>query len=584
MEATPDWSGAARSAMAARRVGGDGLPGGWLLEGPRQSLPGAAIWPLIEARLLSAPDRHCLTGRQLRLSRGELHAAVIELAARLPAGVRGGRVGIAMARGPASVVATLAAWLIGATYVPLAVELPAARRAGMAAAAALDVILADANPQGGDAAIAGYDAAGRLDCLGATLVLHCRQAPAAHRHPAATCCYIAHTSGSTGAPKGVRVGAAALLNRLVSMAGFLDLSEDDVVLYKTPALFDVHVWELALPLVFGAGLVVYEQEAAFDLFAVAALLGEARVTIAGFTPSLLTMLLRRRSFVASSRLRCVLCGGEAWPATLARLLHETLPGVRLFNSYGPTETTIAVASWPVPADATTIELGRPQPNTLFLVETAGEGASVGGGVAGGTVRGLLRVGGVQVADGYVTDATGHSGGAERFTTLRVDGRPVRFYATGDLVELEVATGRLRFAGRQDGQVKVNGVRIELDEVEEAVLQVEAVERCVALALPSGPGGVRRLCAVVQAAPGRSVSRAALLAGCAALLPGAMVPSSFRLVAAMPLTAGGKVDRALLAEWALREDGPAPEIAPRGATLRSLDPAPGGIGAPAELVS
>ena len=269
------------------------------------------------------------------------------------------------------------------------------------------------------------------------------------------------------------------------------------------------------------------------------------------------------------------------------MLHETLPGIRLFNSYGPTETTIAVASWPVPADATMIELGRPQPNTLFLVETQDE---VGAGVAGGTVRGLLRVGGAQVADGYVTDGARSDGassgrarlgaaslGAGRFSTLLVDGRAVRFYATGDVVELEVATGRLRFAGRQDGQVKVNGVRIELEEVEEAVLQVTAVERCVALALPAGPSGVLRLCAVVQAAPGCRVARAALLAGCAALLPASMVPGSFRLVDAMPLTPGGKVDRALLAEWALREDGPALEIG-------APESAPHGLLGAAELVS
>ncbi len=537
--------------LVARRVGGDGLPAGWLLEGPPQALPGAAIWPLIEARLLADPHRHCLTGQRLRLDRGALHAAVIgltdQLADRWPGAMRGGRVGVAMARGPAGVVAALAAWRLEAAYVPLAVELPPARRAAMAADAEVDIVLADeAGP------ITGFDAVGRVTCLGAELVLHRRQGepdprPDPERASRAACCYIAHTSGSTGAPKGVRVGAAALLNRLTAMAGFLALGEDDVVLYKTPSLFDVHVWEFALPLVFGAALVVYEQAAGFDLFAVAALLGERRVTIAGFTPSLLAMLLRRRSFAAESRLRCVLCGGEAWPASLARLLHQALPGVRLFNSYGPTETTIAVASWPVPADAAAIELGAPQPNTLFLVETEEAGA-------GGVVRGTLRVGGVQVADGYVSDA-----GGERFSCLRVDGRTVRFYATGDLVELEVASGRLRFAGRQDGQVKVNGVRIELDEVAEAVRQVDAVEDCVVLALPAGPGGALRLCAMVQAAPGRWVSRRALMAGCAALLPAAMVPSSFRRVGAMPLTPGGKVDRALLAEWARQEDGPAPEI-------------------------
>jgi acyl-coenzyme A synthetase/AMP-(fatty) acid ligase len=181
-------------------------------------------------------------------------------------------------------------------------------------------------------------------------------------------------------------------------------------------------------------------------------------------------------------------------------------------------------------------LGAPMPNILFLVEDAEDD------VAGGAC-GTLCIGGAQTALGIVGEGPGSRTGA-RFFERRIDGALRRFYATGDQVRLEPVTGELRFRGRQDNQIKLNGVRIELEEVEAAIASVDMVEECIAFVARRGENGL--LCAAYRTLGNVPLAPAIVRRACASLLPSPFVPARMMQVDRLPLTASGKHDRASLA--------------------------------------
>jgi amino acid adenylation domain-containing protein len=512
----------------------------WLMRGPRLDPPDDGLWTLIAASLGAGPGRVRVVSASGSVTGAEM-LALVESVGPLP---QGGRVGVHVARSVAMVAATLAVWRAGGAYVPLPTDLPAARIAVMIEGCRPAAIITDQA-----AAWDGYERTGAVTILGRALSVM-RRADAAVSAP---CCYIAHTSGTSGTPKAVRVGERALLNRMMSLRRLVSPVTEDRVLFKTSLAFDVHVWEFVLPLLTGCVLVIHDQDRFFDLRVVARLLAAERVTIAGFVPSLLSALLDRPDFGADSALRVLFCGGEAWAPALARRFHERLPGCVLRNSYGPAETTLAVANWLVPAGATRIEIGGPLDNLLFLIEPgAADAADAADAVnaadaadAEGAVSGMLAIGGAQVADGYVSPPT-----PDPFVTITIDGAPVRFYRTGDDVSLDVEAGTLSFKGRHDHQVKLNGVRIELGEIEVAIRSVEEVEACAVVLLTQASHPC--LVATYKATAGQFVDPARVRKRCVDLLPSTHVPSYFREVGSYELNANGKIDRSRIEEMLARQ--------------------------------
>ncbi len=500
----------------------------WLLRGPVSAVPDTDAWTAIEASLRSRPDAPRLRAEGVELTGGALIDAVAGLS--LPSG---GLIGVHVGRSAALVIAILAVWRSGSAYVPLAPELPAARLRRMVDDLAPAAIITD----DADAGFPDHRTTAILVVAGRTLHLRTRRPDAGgsadrrERPAPPPPCYVPHTSGTTGPPKAIAVPHRALLNRMAAMRRIVAPAAGDVVLFKTSLAFDVHVWEFAFPLLAGCLLVVHGQERHFDPRAVARLVVREGVTIAGFVPALLGVLLDQAEFVAGNRLRLLFCGGEGWGVPLARKLRERLPGCRMRNSYGPAETTLAVANWPVPADPTAIEIGSPLDNTLFLVEATEQ--------VGSRVTGVLSIGGAQVADGYLSQA-GSEVGPGGFFTHSVDGAPTAFYRTGDLVDLDVASGALVYRGRLDGQVKLNGVRIELEEIETAILTLAEVEASVVTLVPRGDRSF--LLATFKPRTGSAVASAAVRQRCEALLPRTHVPTMFRAVDHYALGPTGKVDR------------------------------------------
>ena len=351
---------------------------------------------IVALRTLANPDAPAFEHRGEPMSYGELDARANRLARRLLAeGVGpGARVGIAVARSNAMVVAVLAVLKAGAAYVPLDPDLPADRLAFMVADAGVAAVVVSDHAPGGwldgvpsvvdvvrdAAAVAAYE-----DSSPAVDTSHL---------PGGGAAWVIYTSGSTGLPKGVEVEHASAINFVLAMAECPGLGPDDVLLAVPRLSFDPSVLDLFVPAVVGARAVIAPEEETMEARRLAALIESTQATIMQATPTTWSMLLES-GWAGSPRLTA-LCGGEVMPAALGRRLREACRAV--WNIYGPTETTV----WSTVHEVTDASLerahvpvGRPIPGMVYrVVDATGALAPVG-------VPGELLIGGVGVARGYV---------------------------------------------------------------------------------------------------------------------------------------------------------------------------------------
>lgn len=352
--------------------------------------------------------------------------------------------------------------------------------------------------------------------------------------------YIIYTSGSTGRPKGVAVSHRSVVNRLVWMADHCPTGPGDRVLLKTPVTFDVSVPELFGPMSTGAALVVASPDGHRDPRYLAETIVRRRITQVHFVPSMLRVFLAEPGITdAMKGLRRVFCSGEALSGELAARFHE-LADAELHNLYGPTEAAVEVSYQPcTPADPPgPAPIGRPVWNTSLYVLDAGRSLVPTGAV------GELYIAGVQVAAGYLArpDLT-----AERFVPDPYGPAGATMYRTGDLVRRD-PEGLLHYLGRIDDQVKVNGLRIELAEIDAVLAGHPGVAEAVTVARSDGAGG-GRLVGYLRAVPGTDAGTLAEQVRQHALdrLPAVMVPNQLVPVDEIPTTPSGKLDRSRLPE-------------------------------------
>lgn len=431
---------------------------------------------------------------------GDLDAAANRLGHRLvDAGVRrGDLVGVSVHRGVDLVVALLGVLKAGAAYVPLDATFPEARLRGIAADAGIAcLVVAGRRPEGLTAPVVVdlHAEAAALAALPATPVDVAigvdvptlddgvasvdRATPGVVR--GSDRAYVMYTSGSTGAPKGAIVSHRNVVNFCLGMDHRVGCTPSDVVLAVTSVSFDISVLELLWPLTRGARVVVADERIIENLagerpHSLRELCARHGVTLMQGTPSLLSAVAAEpEALTALSGLRALLVGGEAFPSGLARRLLDALPGTRLLNMYGPTETTIwsTVHELDRRHDADMIPIGTPIPNTPIRV-LDGHGRDTPAEVAG-----ELWIGGDGVTEGYLgrADLT-----ADRFVSH--GGR--RFYRSGDRVRRGPA-GVLEFLGRVDRQIKIHGHRVEPDEVESVLSRHPGLDAVAVIAVP-GPSG------------------------------------------------------------------------------------------------
>ncbi len=343
--------------------------------------------------------------------------------------------------------------------------------------------------------------------------------------------YVIYTSGSTGVPKGVQVPHRAMVNFLHAMRQHFAPTERDVFLALTPLTFDIAALELLLPLTVGGRTVIVPQNVAADGVQLAALQRASGATVMQATPATWQLLLSA-GWEGDLRLT-LLCGGEALSRELVGRLRAC--GAALWNLYGPTETTVWSTVQPVESTDRPIPIGRPIANTrAYIVDRQLQPVPVG-------VPGELYLGGMGLAHGYLNrpDLT-----AERFIPDPFSSDPgARLYRTGDLARY-LSDGNIEYLGRIDHQVKVRGFRIEPGEIEAALLRLPTVQGVVVTVHEDEPGN-KRLVAYLVPHPELAPSVGDLRRYLQGRLPEYMIPSTFVLLDAMPLTANGKIDRHLL---------------------------------------
>ncbi|PIM71575.1 hypothetical protein CTU88_16110 [Streptomyces sp. JV178] len=494
--------------------------------GPVVELPDTSLVDMFAAQAALTPDRVALGGDGTELTYRELDDRVCSLANALMRRGAGPEqiVGIRLPRSVDLVVAILAVLRTGAAYLPLDPDYPADRTAFMVEDARPVVVIDD--PQ---SLVAPEDRASR---------------PPRPRIGPDSAAYVIYTSGSTGRPKGVVVPHEGILNRILWMQDTYRLDKRDVVLQKTPASFDVSVWEFLWPTSVGAKLVLAAPGGHRDPAYLARLIREQRVTVTHFVPSMLRAFLREPASRGCTGLRDVFCSGEALGADLVDSFHEALGGVRLHNLYGPTEASVDVTAFPCTPGAASVPIGKPVWNTQTYV-LDGRLRRVPVGVAG-----ELYLAGVQLARGYL----GRPGlTAERFIANPFGPPGSRMYRTGDLVRRN-ADGSLLYLGRTDHQVKIRGFRVELGEIEAALCADPAVEsaqvvyrdeRLVAYVVTQGAEAGEHEGGGAGEDTGGRVDVRRLRSGVRSLLPDHMMPTDYVVLPAFPLTPSGKVDRKAL---------------------------------------
>jgi amino acid adenylation domain-containing protein len=449
------------------------------------------------------------------------------------------RVGLCAERTPELLAAVLGIWKAGGAYLPLDPDYPAERLAWMVSDARLPVVVAagsaaDALPHG-EATVVRADLLAEDDG---------EDSPVASGVSAGNLAYVIYTSGSTGRPKGVGVQHGSLANLLAATREAFGVREGDVMPALASYSFDIWLFETLLPLTSGGAVRLLERERVLD---VPSLLDEAAdATLLHAVPALMRQVARvQRESGRSTRLRRLFVGGDRVPADLPAEMADAFPGAETHVLYGPTEGTILASAHPVPADGR-VEghpIGTPLGNVrLYVCDSMGNPQPAG-------LPGELRIGGPGVGRGYL-DRPALT--AERFVPDPFGPAGSRLYRTGDRVRRRT-DGSLEYLGRLDAQVKVRGFRVEPGEIEAALRRHPAVRECVVVVREDAPDE-RRLVAYVAG----EVDAEALKQHLRRDLPDYMVPSACVVLAALPTTPNGKLDRrGLPAPETERGAGPLP---------------------------
>ncbi|WP_345564337.1 amino acid adenylation domain-containing protein, partial [Nonomuraea rosea] len=479
--------------------------------------------PLFEERAAKAPDRTAVVD-DAQVTYGELNATANRLARRLQAaGVGTGHiVALYAGRSAQTLAAMLAVMKAGAAYLPLDPDYPAARIELVLSDSGATTLLTQLHDRlpaftgtvlTMDADLSAYDATD----LGLAV------------NPGDPA-YILYTSGSTGRPKGVVIPHRALLNFLIAMRDLLDATQDDIWLALTSLSFDISGLELYLPLVTGARTVIADPETARDGRRLAELIRAHHVTHVQATPSGWRVLLAGDFAGATIT---ALVGGEALTVPLARDLRSRT--ARLFNVYGPTETTIWSTAWEVPHNPDQISLGHPLANTqIYILDPDLQPVPDG-------TPGQLHIAGHGLAHGYHH----HPAVTAHHFTPNPHGPPgTRLYHTGDLVR-QNPNGTLHYLGRTDHQIKLRGHRIELGDIDTTLETHPHVTQAATT--------VHRETLVAYVVSG-GFDPEDLRAHLASRLPAYMIPAVFVPLGALPLTPNGKLDRNALPAPELLESG------------------------------
>ncbi|WP_122630819.1 non-ribosomal peptide synthetase, partial [Pseudomonas viridiflava] len=486
---------------------------------------------LFEQRAARHPDRVAAEHGQRSMTYGELNGQANRLAHYLiEQGIApDDHVAIVLPRSMELLIGQLAVSKCAATFVPLDVNAPAERQSYMLDDCQAVCVLTRST--------ATINAATRRIDLDSLDLKGLPSHDPELAQGSDTAAYVMYTSGSTGAPKGVRVPHRGIA-RLVLNNGYADFNEHDRIAFASNPAFDASTMEVWGALLNGGQLCVVDHETLVDPVRFSALLIDTRISVLFITTALFNQYVQQIP-QALQGLRLLLSGGErADPASYRALLSQA-QGLRLFNGYGPTETTTFAAVCEVSAICEgdeSVPIGRPIGNTSIYVLDAHQRLAPKG------VTGELYIGGDGVALGYLNRP---ELSVEKFLVDPFSDEPgAMMYRTGDLGRW-MEDGQLECLGRNDDQVKIRGFRIELGEIVSCLHQLPGIGETVVLAREDEPGNVRLVAYYTSHEEDTLLAPEQMRAHLQASLPDYMVPTAFIELKTLPLTANGKLDRRAL---------------------------------------
>jgi amino acid adenylation domain-containing protein len=522
----------------SRRFGENGTSAAASEFAATKFLDGGCLHELFEAQAAATPDAEALVYGSKRFTYQMLNSRANRIAAVLGSLGVGPEVlvGIFLERSPDMVSAILGVLKAGGAYLPMDKSYPSEYLSFMLRNVGADLVLTQSSLLG---VLQSYQDSDLGACDIVCVDNDPRVARANGENPRSAVgpqnlAYVIHTSGSTGEPKAVAIehhNSVALIRWASKVYSPREL---DGVLAGTSICFDPSILDLFVPLSLGGKVIM-----APDALALRGLETAREVRLIYSVPSVMRELLRIGGLPAS--LETINLGGEPLPAQLVDQLYR-LPHVkRVYDLYGPTEaTTCSIFALRTPGGPDTI--GKPIAGTeAHLLDAHLRPVADG-------ESGELFIGGAGVARGYFNhpDAT-----AERFIEIAPhNGHSGRLYRTGDFCRRR-ADGNLEFIGRQDRQVKVRGFRVELGEIESALLGHPVVEQTVVIAKEEAPGDRRLVAYVVpRMKPGERASEPAtgssivsqLRSHLKGRLPDYMFPGTFMLLGRFELTANGKINK------------------------------------------
>ncbi|MDN3024051.1 non-ribosomal peptide synthetase [Streptomyces sp. S.PB5] len=443
-------------------------------------------------------------------------------------------VGISLGRSADMVIGLLGVLQAGGAFVPLDPQWPAARRAVVIEDAGVVVQLntsGEHDPSEPEAVVVDLDdwGFGSYPTEGTGITT-----------PGDALAYVIFTSGSTGRPKGAMIRHEAISERLLwQVDEILHFGHDDASLFKAPLSFDISINEIFLPLVSGARLVVLRPGGERDPHHLLSVIAEQRVTFTYLVSSMLDVLLEMAGDSGRlDSLRHVWCGGEVLTPELYERFRTKLD-IPMYHGYGPAETTIGVSHviYRGAAERLSTSIGKANPNTqLYVLDDELRPVPVG-------VGGELYVGGFLLGRGYV-NAPGLT--ASRFVANPFASDGSRLYRTGDLARF-APDGSLDFLGRVDNQIKIRGMRLEIEDVEVGLAEHPRVRHTCVVARKNTAGGTYLVGYVIPAGGHEDLRADEVKAWAAAHMVEYMVPAHIVVLREFPLTANGKLDRNALPE-------------------------------------
>lgn len=492
---------------------------------------------LLLDRAERTPEAPAVVHEDLKLTYSELVAHATSVAKELRAnGIGDGEsVGISLPRSAEMIVGIVAVLLAGGSFVPLDPSWPESRRESVSRDAGLVYVLTEANCVVGESSEVGVESARKLFT------------PPSEDDVA----YVIFTSGSTGRPKGAMIRHGAIVERLLWQRDqILVFGQDDASLFKAPLAFDISINEIFLPLVSGGRVVVAEPGVEQDPTRLARLIHKEQVTFAYLVSSVLDVMLWQSEHTnLLESLRHLWCGGEMLTQALFQRFRRQL-AIPLYHGYGPAEATIGVSHviYRGDEDRLNTSIGVANPNCrLYVLDENLR-------VVPHQEIGELYVAGYLLSEGYI-NAPGLT--ASRFVADVFASDGSRMYRTGDLVR-RLDDGSLEFVGRSDNQVKIRGMRLELEDVESALVGHPAVESASVIAREGRLLGYVTVDKASTDASALGTDAVPIRNWCADFLPEYMVPAIVTVLDELPRTVNGKVDRRALPEptWTLTNDSPA----------------------------